>query len=132
MSENQHLCALVFLTSLFCSTCSQGTRFVHSAALDADGRYNIKWGFDESTITFEVEVETTGYIGFGLSPTGAMSSSDIVIGGVLNGSPYLLVSVHAPLGVNASLIIQLKMTDSQFKISLLHFGHCKCCAGLIN
>jgi len=94
MSENQPLCALVFLTSLFCSTCSQGTRFVHSAALDADGRYNIKWGFDESTITFEVEVETRGYIGFGLSPTGAMSSSDIVIGGVLlNGSSYLLVSV---------------------------------------
>ncbi|KAL1254708.1 hypothetical protein QQF64_016937 [Cirrhinus molitorella] len=90
MSENQPLCALVFLTSLFCSACSQGTRFVHSAALDAEGRYNIKWGFDESTITFEVEVETRGYIGFGLSPTGAMSSSDIVIGGVLNGSPYLL------------------------------------------
>ncbi|XP_073672824.1 DBH-like monooxygenase protein 1 homolog [Garra rufa] len=90
MSENQPLCALVFLTSLLCSACSQGTRFVHSAALDAEGRYNIKWGFDESTITFEVEVETTGYIGFGLSPTGAMSSSDIVIGGVLNGSPYLL------------------------------------------
>ncbi|XP_050994681.1 DBH-like monooxygenase protein 1 homolog [Labeo rohita] len=90
MSENQPLCALVFLTSLFCSACSQGTRFVHSAALDADGRYNIKWGFDESTITFEVEVKTRGYIGFGLSPTGAMSSSDIVIGGVLNGSPYLL------------------------------------------
>ncbi|XP_052441790.1 DBH-like monooxygenase protein 1 homolog [Carassius gibelio] len=89
MSENQPLCALVFLTSLFCSACSQGTRFVHSAALDADGRYSIKWGFDESTITFEVEVETRGYIGFGLSPTGAMSSSDIVIGGVLSGSPYL-------------------------------------------
>uniref|UniRef100_A0A673FQS4 DBH-like monooxygenase protein 1 homolog n=1 Tax=Sinocyclocheilus rhinocerous TaxID=307959 RepID=A0A673FQS4_9TELE len=81
---------LIFLTSLFSSACSQGTRFVYSAALDADGRYNIKWGFDESTITFEVEVETRGYIGFGLSPTGAMSSSDIVIGGVLNGSPYLL------------------------------------------
>uniref|UniRef100_A0A673G0K6 DBH-like monooxygenase protein 1 homolog n=1 Tax=Sinocyclocheilus rhinocerous TaxID=307959 RepID=A0A673G0K6_9TELE len=90
MSENQPLYALVFLTSLFSSACSQGTRFVYSAALDADGRYNIKWGFDESTITFEVEVETRGYIGFGLSPTGAMSSSDIVIGGVLNGSPYLL------------------------------------------
>ncbi|XP_059354741.1 DBH-like monooxygenase protein 1 homolog [Carassius carassius] len=90
MSENQPLYALLFLTSLFSSACSQGTRFVHSAALDADGRYNIKWGFDESTITFEVEVETRGYIGFGLSPTGAMSSSDIVIGGVLNGSPYLL------------------------------------------
>ncbi|XP_016094658.1 DBH-like monooxygenase protein 1 homolog isoform X2 [Sinocyclocheilus grahami] len=90
MSENQPLYALVFLTSLFSSTCSQGTRFVHSAALDADGRYSIKWGFDESTITFEVEVETRGYIGFGLSPTGAMSSSDIVIGGVLDGSPYLL------------------------------------------
>ncbi|KTG37534.1 hypothetical protein cypCar_00029248 [Cyprinus carpio] len=90
MSENQPLSALLFLTSLFSSACSQGTRFVHSAALDADGRYNIKWGFDESTITFEVQVETRGYIGFGLSPTGAMSSSDIVIGGVLNGSPYLL------------------------------------------
>uniref|UniRef100_A0A9J7WVI2 Monooxygenase, DBH-like 1 n=1 Tax=Cyprinus carpio carpio TaxID=630221 RepID=A0A9J7WVI2_CYPCA len=87
---NHPLSALLFLTSLFSSACSQGTRFVHSAALDADGRYNIKWGFDESTITFEVQVETRGYIGFGLSPTGAMSSSDIVIGGVLNGSPYLL------------------------------------------
>ncbi|XP_065112794.1 DBH-like monooxygenase protein 1 homolog [Paramisgurnus dabryanus] len=89
MCENKLLCA-VFLTSLLSSACSQSTRFVHSAALDANGRYNIKWGFDESTITFEAEVETKGYIGFGLSPTGAMASSDIVIGGVLNGSPYLL------------------------------------------
>lgn len=96
MSGRTLLCALVFLTSLVCSACSPKTGFVHSASLDGDGRYNIKWGFDESTITFEAEVETKGYIGFGLSPTGAMASSDIVIGGVLNGSPYLLVSLNAP------------------------------------
>ncbi|XP_051511245.1 DBH-like monooxygenase protein 1 homolog isoform X2 [Myxocyprinus asiaticus] len=90
MSENKLLCAVVFLTSLVCLARSQGTGFVHSATLDADGRYNIKWGFDESTITFEAEVETKGYIGFGLSPNGAMASSDIVIGGVLNGNPYLV------------------------------------------
>ncbi|XP_056620622.1 DBH-like monooxygenase protein 1 homolog [Triplophysa dalaica] len=90
MSGSTFLWALVFLTSLVCSACSPKTGFVHSASLDGDGRYNIKWGFDESTITFEAEVATKGYIGFGLSPNGAMASSDIVIGGVLNGSPYLL------------------------------------------
>ncbi|TRY57127.1 hypothetical protein DNTS_024001 [Danionella cerebrum] len=90
MTEYLPFCALVFLTSLFSSTCSQGTRLFHSAALDAERRYNVKWAFDETTITFEVEVQTRGYVGFGFSPTGAMASSDMVIGGVLNGSPYLL------------------------------------------
>ncbi|XP_041108248.1 DBH-like monooxygenase protein 1 homolog isoform X2 [Polyodon spathula] len=63
--------------------------FMHSAVLDEHGKYHLKWRFDEKTITFETEVETKGYVGFGLSPTGRMAFSDIVIGGVEKGQPYL-------------------------------------------
>ena len=59
--------------------------------LDAHGKYRLRWRYDENTITFEAEVETKGYIGFGLSPNGAMALSDIVIGGVEKGKPYLQV-----------------------------------------
>ncbi|XP_066515448.1 DBH-like monooxygenase protein 1 homolog, partial [Hoplias malabaricus] len=61
----------------------------HSAALDAGGRYVLKWGFNGTSITFEIEAETRGYVGFGLSPNGAMASADLVIGGVADGVPYL-------------------------------------------
>ncbi|XP_026869883.1 DBH-like monooxygenase protein 1 homolog [Electrophorus electricus] len=89
MSENKVLCAAVFLTSVVCAACSRGSGFDHAATLDANGKYTIKWKFDETTITFEIEAETKGYIGFGISPNGAMASSDIMIGGVAHGEPYL-------------------------------------------
>ncbi|XP_030638796.1 DBH-like monooxygenase protein 1 homolog [Chanos chanos] len=79
--------ALTVLSSVFFSACSHGFR--HSTVLDADGKYHIKWKFDQTTITFQLEVETQGYVGFGLSPNGAMALSDIVIGGVSHGRPYL-------------------------------------------
>ncbi|XP_059837559.1 DBH-like monooxygenase protein 1 homolog isoform X1 [Hypanus sabinus] len=63
--------------------------FAHHAVLDANGRYHLRWKGDNTSITFEVEVETRGYVGFGISPTGSMAQSDMVIGGVANGRPYL-------------------------------------------
>ncbi|XP_062324362.1 DBH-like monooxygenase protein 1 homolog [Osmerus eperlanus] len=73
----------------FYATLSRGSGFQHSTVLDPHGKYHLKWSFNRETISFEVEVETTGYVGFGLSPNGAMASSDIVIGGVVDGTPYL-------------------------------------------
>lgn len=43
-------------------------------------------------ITFEVQVRTLGYIGFGFSPDGQRSGSDIVIGWVDHGRTYFHVS----------------------------------------
>ncbi|XP_024275743.1 DBH-like monooxygenase protein 1 homolog [Oncorhynchus tshawytscha] len=81
---------IVFFTTFwFYATLTHGSGFSHSTILDPHGKYNLKWRFDRRTITFEIEVETRGYIGFGLSPNGAMASSDIVIGGVTDGTPYL-------------------------------------------
>ncbi|XP_078510093.1 DBH-like monooxygenase protein 2 [Lissotriton helveticus] len=55
-----------------------------SLTLDPEGRVVLRWDFNKTTeeITFELQVATTGWIGFGLSPSGGMAGADIVIGGV--------------------------------------------------
>ena len=48
------------------------------------GLYELYWNFDNDaeTISFAVRVQTTGWVGFGLSPSGQMPDSDVVIGWV--------------------------------------------------
>ncbi|XP_007233530.3 DBH-like monooxygenase protein 1 homolog [Astyanax mexicanus] len=83
------LLLLLHATLLSAERSRDSSGFQHSAALDAGGRYALKWSFDETSITFEVEAATRGYMGLGFSPNGAMASADLVIGGVANGIPYL-------------------------------------------
>ncbi|XP_045916784.1 DBH-like monooxygenase protein 2 homolog [Micropterus dolomieu] len=51
--------------------------------LDQDRLVCLMWGFDnlEGNITFELVVNTTGWVGFGLSSKGDMDGADIVMGG---------------------------------------------------
>ncbi|XP_071335319.1 DBH-like monooxygenase protein 2 homolog [Trachinotus anak] len=51
--------------------------------LDQDHLVCLKWGFDDlqGNIVFKLVVNTTGWIGFGMSPNGGMKGSDMVIGG---------------------------------------------------
>ena len=61
-----------------------------------DQYYGLHWSFDRSTeaIYFAVNVSSTGWVGFGLSPNGQMPGSDVVIGWVSNsGEAYFHVSV---------------------------------------
>ena len=53
-------------------------------AKNGAGLYELYWNFDnaEETISFAVRVQTTGWVGFGLSPNGQMPNSDVVIGWV--------------------------------------------------
>ena len=55
-----------------------------SAVLDPNGQYELYWNYNltAGTISFAVRVETTGWVGFGLSPNGQMPGSDVVIGWV--------------------------------------------------
>jgi hypothetical protein len=57
-----------------------------SAILDDAYGYTLHWNFnlEQQTISFAVNVSTTGWVGFGLSPNGQMPQSDIVIGWVDN------------------------------------------------
>ena len=51
---------------------------------DLDPSYKLYWSFNlqAGTIAFAVNVSTTGWVGFGLSPNGQMPGSDVVIGWV--------------------------------------------------
>ena len=62
---------------------------------EGDEYYALHWNFTRSTesIYFAVNVSTTGWVGFGLSPNGQMTGSDVVIGWVKdNGNAYFHVS----------------------------------------
>ena len=77
-----------------------GTQFPFSATLlkDSSGQpiYELQWSFDvvQQTITFNVLVKTTGWVGFGLSPNGGMIGSDVVTGWVNSTGAYLQVRVR--------------------------------------
>jgi hypothetical protein len=52
--------------------------------LDPENKYLLSWEVDLDTevVTFNVVVETRGFVGFGISPSGNMIGADIFIGGV--------------------------------------------------
>ncbi|XP_075059190.1 DBH-like monooxygenase protein 1 [Mixophyes fleayi] len=78
----------MFLLPLSTAAMNLDLQTYHSAVLDGQGKYKMNWLHKENTITFLLQVETLGYVGFGFSPNGAMAFSDIVIGGVKQGKPY--------------------------------------------
>ena len=77
-----------------------GGQFPFSATLakDSSGQpiYELQWSFDvvQQTITFNVLVNTTGWVGFGLSRDGGMIGSDVVTGWVNSTGVYLQVRMH--------------------------------------
>ena len=77
---------VLFAAASQLATCSHNLdeEYRFSAILD-DG-YTLHWNFDleEQTISFAVNVSTTGWVGFGLSPNGQMPQSDVIIGWVDN------------------------------------------------
>ena len=46
------------------------TYFVNHAELRENDQYHLYWNFTETDVIFKTVVKTTGWIGFGLSPTG--------------------------------------------------------------
>ncbi|XP_073529316.1 DBH-like monooxygenase protein 1 isoform X1 [Phyllobates terribilis] len=81
--------AYMFLLPLLTTAMNLDMQNYHSAVLDSKGKYKMYWMHKENIITFLVQVETLGYVGLGFSSNGAMASSDIVIGGIEKGKPYL-------------------------------------------
>lgn len=70
-------CLLQLLLVHFAST----HEWLHHVILDSENHYQVKWHFDLSleSITFNVCVRTKGWIGFGFSPNGGMTGSDLII-----------------------------------------------------
>lgn len=70
----------------------------HQEYLEKNGKYLVEWEAytDTQTIIFELTAESTGFVGFGISPVGGMDGADIIIGGVYaNGSYYFSVRIFS-------------------------------------
>ncbi len=84
----ENMFVYIFAVAILC-TAAHGeedlnTRYRFQHVLDDEGLYVLHWSFDleAGTIAFAVNVSTTGWVGFGLSPNGQMPLSDVVIGWV--------------------------------------------------
>ena len=76
---------LILLPINWCSGSSYSSDLTHSLQLDEEGKYTLFWDFNTTHIAFEVQVQTLGWIGFGISPNGKMYPADVVIGWVREG-----------------------------------------------
>ena len=93
------ICALSALLSLAAAAHDLSSYPFSATLLDkGEDSYELFWRFDRDlkNITFAVRVKTTGWVGFGLSPNGEMTNSDLVLGWVDaddNKRGYLNVSL---------------------------------------
>ena len=85
------LCLVAFHSTVNADLLSQ---YAHHAVLDAEEKMKLFWtiDWDAETVSFAVEAETTGWVGFGFSTgSGQMVGSDVVIGWVKDSKGYLTV-----------------------------------------
>ena len=74
------------------------SEYAHHAVLDAEEKMKLFWNidWDAETVSFAVEAETTGWVGFGFSTrSGQMIGSDVVIGWVKDNKGYLTVRISS-------------------------------------
>lgn len=89
--------------------------------LDANKIYLVEWEAytDTKTIVFDLTVATTGYVGFGISPSGGMIGADIVIAGIhSNGSAYISVRFY--------FILQIVVASTNYSFRITTESETKC------
>ena len=98
MAEYLLVLAACSLSLAWCSHDLSSYPFKATLNTEAEGGlYELYWNFDNDaeTISFAVRVQTSGWVGFGLSPNGQMPDSDVVIGWVTaDGETMFHVSFH--------------------------------------
>ena len=89
------LLLVLFSASIAANAADLSAEFAHNAVLDPNELMKLYWtvDWDKETVSFAVEAETTGWVGFGFSSgNGKMVGSDVVIGWVKDSKGYLTVS----------------------------------------
>ena len=87
--------AIQFASLLTISYCGHDELASYRFNVQLSDSYSIYWAFDIETkyIQFAIRVQTTGWVGLGLSPNGQMPRSDVVIGWVnKDGTVFFHVS----------------------------------------
>ena len=86
------LLLLQFITTFHCIfSADLRSEYAHHAVLAEKMRlfWTVFW--ENETVSFAVEADQTGWVGFGFSPSGHMPGSDVVIGWVKDNKGYLTV-----------------------------------------
>ena len=88
---------LFYLTaSYYTASADLLSEYAHYAVLDGEEKMKLFWtvDWDAETVSFALEVATTGWVGFGFSTgSGQMVDSDVVIGWVKDNQGYLTVRI---------------------------------------
>ena len=86
---------LLYLAAFHCTVSTDlVSEYAHHAVLDAEEKMKLFWtvDWDAESVSFAVEAETIGWVGFGFSAgSGQMVGSDLVIGWVKDNKGYLTV-----------------------------------------
>ena len=84
------MCLSALYSSVYADLLSE---YAHHAVLDPEEKMKLFWTVDweAETVSFAVEADTTGWVGFGFSSSGQMVGSDVVIGWVKDNKGYLKV-----------------------------------------
>lgn len=85
---------LLVLCVLCISVLVRAARWSHSKMLSPDYRLLWSLGPGPQDITFELQVRTLGYVGFGFSKDGKMDGADMIVGWVDHGQVYFQVSTY--------------------------------------
>ena len=51
-----------------------------------NGIFRFYWSYTSTDLTGEIHVKTNGWVGFGFSPNGGMSNSDVIVGWINDGN----------------------------------------------
>ncbi|XP_045124485.1 DBH-like monooxygenase protein 1 [Portunus trituberculatus] len=86
MKRNFILWSTMVVVVVVTATASQNglaaVDFQHQAVLDQRGAFLMMWTPGKDSVTVEVQVATTGWVGVGFSPNGGMRGADITLGWV--------------------------------------------------
>jgi len=79
---------LAYVT-LIAAIAALATAELKTAPLSEDKSFMMDWEIKDGNITVEVKGKSTGWVGWGLSPTGDMEGADLMIGWVRNGTVHV-------------------------------------------
>ena len=85
MASFKSIFATFFLLQLCCTfsraidACDDGMSFENQMNLDFSGKFQIFWNAEETGITMEAQVETTGWVGLGFNTKAEMIGGDMIM-----------------------------------------------------
>ena len=84
----------VLLYSSLAQDSDLSVRFGRFSQLSRSPLYELYWDVNGDRVAFAVRVQTTGWVGFGISPNGEMPDSDVIMGFVddITGAAVFTVS----------------------------------------